>query len=152
MKTLMAYLVSVIAGYVLATVLVSWTNIQAIVDLGFEITLSQRGDTIIHDLVSMTATYLPLMAIALLIGFVVAGLIIRMKPSLAFVGYVLAGFVAVIVLHVAMKAALGLTGVAAVRGMMGLIVQGLAGAFAGWCFFRLKIGGPEASEPAESSV
>jgi len=152
MKTLMAYLVSVIAGYVLATVLVSWTNIQAIVDLGFEITLSQRGDTIIHDLVSMTATYLPLMAIALLIGFVVAGLIIRMKPSLAFVGYVLAGFVAVVVLHVAMKAALGLTGIAAVRGMMGLIVQGLAGAFAGWCFFRLKIGGPKASEPTESSV
>jgi hypothetical protein len=152
MKTLMAYLVSVIAGYVLATVLVSWTNIQAIVDLGFEITLSQRGDTIIHDLVSMTATYLPLMAIALLIGFLVAGLIIRMKPSLAFVGYVLAGFVAVVVLHVAMKAALGLTGIAAVRGMMGLIVQGLAGAFAGWCFFRLKVGGPETSEPAESSV
>lgn len=152
MKTLMAYLVSVIAGYVLATVLVSWTNIQAIVDLGFEITMSQRGDTIIHDLVSMTATYLPLMAIALLIGFLVAGLIIRMKPSLAFVGYVLAGFVAVVVLHVAMKAALGLTGIAAVRGMMGLIVQGLAGAFAGWCFFRLKVGGPEASESAESSV
>ena len=151
MKTLIAFLIAVIGGYVLATVLVSWTNMQAIADLGFEITWSQRSDTIFHDLVSMTSTYLPLMAIALLIGFLIAALIIRTRPSLAFVGYVLSGFIAVIVLHVLMKAALGLTGIAAVRSTMGLLVQGLAGAFAGWCFFRVKIGGTTGPLDPESS-
>ena len=39
-----------------------------------------------------------------------------------------------------MKAVLGLTGIAAVRGPLGLVSQGLAGAFAGWIFFRIKLG------------
>ena len=60
---------------------------------------------------SLGMTYLPLMIIALLIEFLIAAGIIRLKPSLAFIGYILAGFAAVVALHVIMKAVLGLTGI-----------------------------------------
>ena len=142
MKTIGAFVVAAIGGYLIAAVMVSWVNMQSIVDLGFEITFAQRLDTIAHDVMSLGMTYLPLMTIALLIGFLVAAGIIRLKPSLAFIGYILAGFAAVVALHVIMKAVLGLTGIAAVRGPLGLVSQGLAGAFAGWIFFRIKLGAP----------
>ena len=133
MKTIGAFVVAAIGGYLIAAVMVSWVNMQSIVDLGFEITVAQRLDTITHDVISLGMTYLPLMTIALLIEFLVAAGIIRLKPS-PFIGYIFAGFAAVLALHVIMKAILGLTGIAAVRGPLGLASQGLAGAFAGWIF------------------
>ena len=90
MKTIGAFVVAAIGGYLIAAVMVSWVNMQSIVDLGFEITFAQRLDTITHDVMSLGMTYLPLMTIALLIGFLVAAGIIRLKPSLAFIGYILA--------------------------------------------------------------
>ena len=93
---------------------------------------------------SLGMTYLPLMTIALLIGFLIAAGIIRLKPSLAFIGYILAGFAAVVALNVIFKAVNGLTGIAAVRGPLGLLSQWLAGAFAGWGFFRMKFSAPRA--------
>ena len=62
-------MVAAIGGYLIAAVMVSWVNMQSIVDLGFEITVAQRLDTITHDVKSLGMTYLPLMTIALLIGF-----------------------------------------------------------------------------------
>ena len=73
---------------------------------------------------SLGMTYLRSLTIALLIGFLVAAGIIRLKPSLAFIGYILAGFAAVVALHVIMKAVLGPAGIA-VRGPLGLVSQGL---------------------------
>ena len=117
MKTIGAFVIAAIGGYLIAAVMVSWVNMQSIVDLGFEITFAQRLDTITHDVMSLGMTYLPLMTIALLIGFLVVAGIIRLKPSLAFIGYILAGFAAVVALrrgrtgsiatrHVSFKAAM----------------------------------------------
>ena len=69
MKTIGAFVVAAIGGYLIAAVMVSWVNMQSIVDLGFEITVAQRLDTITHDVMSLGMTYLPLMTIALLIAF-----------------------------------------------------------------------------------
>ena len=150
MRTIGAFVVAVIGGYLIAAVMVSWVNMQSIVNLGFEITLVQRFDTIVHDVISLGMTYLPLMTIALLIGFLIAAGIVRLKPSLAFIGYILAGFAAVVALHVIIKAVNGLTWIAAVRGPLGLLSQGLSGAFAGWGFFRLKFGAPRAMSDVDA--
>ena len=85
-------------------------------------------------------TYLPLMTIALLIGFLVAAGIIRLKPSLAFIGYILAGFAAVVALHVIMKAVLGLTGIAAVRGPLRVSIAGVGRRIRGMDLFQNQAG------------
>ena len=43
MKTIGAFVVAAIGGYLIAAVMVSWVNMQSIVDLGFEITFAQRS-------------------------------------------------------------------------------------------------------------
>ena len=53
MKSIGAFVVAAIGGYLIAAVMVSWVNMQSIVDLGFEITFAQRVDTITHDVMSL---------------------------------------------------------------------------------------------------
>ena len=71
---------------------------------------------------------------------------IRKKPHLRALGYVLAGFVAMIAMiamPVIMKLVLGLSGIAPTRTIVGLLAQGLAGGAGGYLFCRL-------SAPAEA--
>jgi hypothetical protein len=85
----------------------------------------------------MTAIYLPLVTISSAIAFPVAAGIFKRAPHLRLIGYVAAGFVALIALHLIMKMVVGLTGVAATRTLLGLLAQGVAGALGGYIFHRL---------------
>ena len=49
-------------------------------------------------------------------------------------GYVSAGFITMIAIHVILKAVLGLSGIAPTRDVIGLIAQGLSGAMGGLVF------------------
>ena len=102
--------------------------------MGFEITASHRVDALIHDITHMYDIFLPVIAIALAIGLSVAAGIIRFVPHLRLIGYVSAGFVAMIAIHLILKALLGLTGIAPTREVMGLVAQGIAGAAGGFVF------------------
>ena len=107
--------------------------------MGLTVEFSDRLDTLLHDLTHMTAIYLPLVTVSSIIAFSVAAAIIRLTPNLRLIGYVSAGFVALIALHLIMKMVLGLTGVAPTRTIMGLIAQGAAGAFGGYLFHILTL-------------
>ncbi|MBT3622796.1 MAG: hypothetical protein HN526_01765 [Gammaproteobacteria bacterium] len=139
MKIVVGYLLAVVAAYVLGAVFVSQGNIAAVIGMGFDITTSQRIDAMIHDVTHMFDIYLPLVAIGMLIGLGVAGLIIKYVPDLRLVGYVSAGFVALIAIHVILKAVLGLSGIAPTREIMGLVLQGLAGAGGGLVFHFMTL-------------
>jgi hypothetical protein len=52
--------------------------------------------------------------------------------------YALAGFVALIAIHLILEATLGLIGFAAVRTNFGLLMQGAAGGLAGVLFAQLS--------------
>jgi hypothetical protein len=52
--------------------------------------------------------------------------------------FALAGFVAVVALHLIMKAVLGVSGIAVTRTVAGLIGQGVAGAIGGYCYHVLS--------------
>ncbi len=135
MKILGGFMVAVIATYILGTVFVSQGNIAAVVGMGFDISFSQRLEAALHDFLNMYDLYLPLVTIGLAIGFGVAAPIIRyLLPDLRLVGYVLAGFTAMIALHVILKAVLGLSGIAPTRELTGLLLQGCAGAAGGYLF------------------
>ena len=136
-KTIGAFLVAVIGTYILGVLFIGQGNLSNLTDMGLSVEFGDRVDTLLHDLTHMTAIYLPLVSVSSLIAFPVTAGIFRRKPSLRLIGYVSAGFVALIAMHVIMKMALGLTGVAPTRTLLGLLAQGIAGAFGGYLFHRL---------------
>ena len=116
---------------------ISQGNIAA-VPASADVSMAQRLDAMAHDITNMTDIYLPLVAISLLLGLPVAFAIVRKNPHLRTLGYVLAGFVALLAMHVIMKAVLGLSGIAPTRSLWGLLAQGIAGGIGGYLFCRLS--------------
>ena len=131
MKVISGYVLAVLVAYIAGALFVSQGNIAAVTAMGFEVSIGQRFDAMLHDVTHMYDIYLVLIAIGLLIALPTAGLIIRRFPDLRLVGYVSAGFVA---MHVILKAVLGLSGIAPTREIAGLLAQGLAGAIGGFVF------------------
>lgn len=142
-KTTYSFVGAVLAAYILGAIFVSQGNIASVIALGFEVSGGQRIDAALHDILHMTDIYLPLVTVSLLLGLPVAFAVIRKKPHLRTLGYVLAGFVALIAMPVIMKLVIGLSGIAPTRTIVGLLAQGLAGGAGGYLFCRL-------SAPAEA--
>ena len=142
-KTTYSFVGAVLAAYILGAIFVSQGNIASVIALGFEVSGGQRIDAALHDILHMTDIYLPLVTVSLLLGLPVAFAVTRKKPHLRTLGYVLAGFVALIAMPVIMKLVLGLSGIAPTRTIVGLLAQGLAGGAGGYLFCRL-------SAPAEA--
>jgi hypothetical protein len=142
-RTIGAFLVAVIGTYILGVLFIGQGNLANVAEMGLDVQFGDRIDTLFHDLTHMVAIYLPLVTISSIIAFLVAAGIIRLTPGLRLVGYVSAGFVALIAMHVIMKMVLGLTGVAPTRTLMGLLAQGAAGAFGGYLFHTLTQKKPE---------
>ena len=142
-KTTYSFVGAVLAAYILGAIFVSQGNIASVIALGFEVSGGQRIDAALHDILHMTDIYLPLVTVSLLLGLPVAFAVIGKKPHLRALGYVLAGFVAMIAMPVIMKLVLGLSGIAPTRTIVGLLAQGLAGGAGGYLFCRL-------SAPAEA--
>ncbi len=136
-KTLTAFVAATMLAYLLGVVFISQGNIASVVGLGFDVTLSQRLQAVVHDATHMLTIYLPLVAASLLFGLPVAYGIVGNKPQLRMFGYMLAGCIALLAIHVIMKVILGLSGIAATRSIFGLLAQGIAGAAAGFVFCKL---------------
>ena len=137
-RTLGSYIAAVIVAYCFGALFISQGNIAAVTGLGFDVTMSQRLGAIVHDVSGMTDIYLPLAAVSLLLGLPVAFAVVRKNPHLRMIGYVSAGFVALLAMHVIMKAVLGLSGIAPTRTLWGLLAQGVAGGIGGYLFCRLS--------------
>ena len=137
-RTLGSYIAALIVAYCFGALFISQGNIAAVTGLGFDVTMSQRLGAIIHDVSGMTDIYLPLVAVSLLLGLPVAFAVVRKNPHLRMIGYVSAGFVALLAMHVIMKAVLGLSGIAPTRTLWGLLAQGVAGGIGGYLFCRLS--------------
>jgi hypothetical protein len=138
-RKLTAFLASVMGTYFVGVMFIGQGNLAAVAELGLNIGFSDRLETLMHDLTHMMSIYLPLVAISSIIAFPVAARIIRLTPNLRLVGYVSAGFAALIAMHVILKMVLGLSGVAPTRTMIGLLAQGIAGAFGGYLFHLLTL-------------
>ena len=134
MRIISSYLLAVLVAYITGAVFVSLGNIAAVTSMGFEISMAQRFEAMLHDIANMYDIYLMLIALVFLIALPVAELIIRRFPELRLVGYMSAGFVAMVAIHVILKAVLGLSGIAPTRELFGLLAQGIAGALGGFVF------------------
>lgn len=136
-KVIGAYFAAVLLTFVLASIFATQFILSNLQDMGMTVTLSDRISATLHDIGGLSEIYLPLVAISFIISLPLAAGVIKFAPNLRLVGYVVAGAIGLVAVHLIMKAVLGLTGIAATRTVMGLLSQGLAGAFGGYLFYWL---------------
>jgi hypothetical protein len=134
LRALAAFVAAVLAAYVCAAVAATQHVISRLNDMGVEVGIGDRLNATLHDLVGMASLYLPILAIAFVIAFPVAAVVIRMAPRWRPLGYPLAGGAAVLAIHLILNQVFGITPIAAARTTLGLTLQALCGAFGGWVF------------------
>jgi hypothetical protein len=135
-----AFLAALALTYLLGSVLATQFVLHEVAGLGLPVPWAVRLDTTLFDLAGLARSYLPLLAVALVLALPVAAGLTRFMPGARPILYPAAGFVAVLALHLIMAAVLGVTGIAATRSLPGLIAQGLAGAAGGALFHVLTAG------------
>ncbi|MFT4720239.1 MAG: hypothetical protein ACI9SB_001408 [Candidatus Azotimanducaceae bacterium] len=136
LRVLFGYGAAVLATYVACVLLISQTNLSNIIAMGGIVDASIRFDAVWHDLSHMYL-YLLMVAVSFAIALPAATWVIRWLPDLRLIGYVLAGFVGLVVIHIVLKASFGGSIIAPTRTIMGLLAQGLAGAIGGYLFHRI---------------
>ena len=137
-RVVKAFFPAVLVTYLMASVLFTQTILATVQSFGLEVSLAQRLEATWHDITGMAPSYLVLLLVAFLIAMPVAAGITRLLPTRRALLFTLAGFVAVVALHVTMKLVLGLSGIAVTRTVAGLFGQGLAGALGGYVYHCLS--------------
>jgi hypothetical protein len=137
-RVLKAFFPAVILAFVLASVLFTQFNLANLQAMGQEVSMGVRIATTFDDLIGMASSYLLLILVAFLLGLPVAAGLNRLAPGHRALLFTLAGFTAIIALHLIMKAALGISAIAVTRTLPGLLGQGLAGAAGGYCYHHLS--------------
>jgi hypothetical protein len=133
-RTLGAYLLCVLSAYVLATLFATQSVISRLQEMGITLSFTEKWNMSLQDLAGLTGIFLPVIALGFLIALVVATLIGRRKPAWLVFLFPLAGAVAVVAVHISLKAMFGITVVAVARSIPGLLTQAAAGAIGGYAF------------------
>ena len=134
-RALLAFFPAVFGAYLLGSLLATQVILARLRDMGMPVTLREHLHASWHDVLGLTGNYLPLIALALLLAFPVATGLSRVLPKLRVLFFGLAGAAAVIVIHIAVREVLGVSGLAATRDLHGLLLQGVAGWFGGYLFY-----------------
>ena len=128
---LISFLLAGLVAYVVAVLFYTQINLSNLTDLGIDISFSDRLGAALHDLLSMTGMYLPIMLVALLVAFSLAAIVIRFLPNLRILGFVVAGIVGVLALVLFFSSFLGTNPIAVTRSPLGLLSQCGAGGMGG---------------------
>ncbi|NND82261.1 MAG: hypothetical protein HKN50_07525 [Gammaproteobacteria bacterium] len=137
-QKLQAYLAAVLTTYVSGTIMISQGNIEQIIELGYPVGIAERFDSAWHDFLHMYDLYLPIVAVALLIAFLFTGLLLLRFIKRPQILYPLAGFVALITVHVILYIVFEMNPVAPTREISGMLGQGVAGLLGGLAFLKLS--------------
>lgn len=137
-RVLRAFFPAVLIAYLLASVIFTQSILATVQSFGLDVTFAERLTATWHDIMGMASSYLLLMLVAFVLGLPVAAGLTRLLPGQRALLFALAGFVAVVALHLIMKAVLGVSGIAVTRSLAGLIGQGVAGAIGGYCYHLLS--------------
>lgn len=133
-RGLLPWLLASLAGFALASVNHSLFVQARLTDLGILLPLSVRAGALWDDLVGLSPTYLPIIAIGLAIALPCALGLARRWPQWRTALCMLAGFCALLAILLSMQPIMNITLIAGARGLAGLLAQGAAGALAGAVF------------------
>jgi hypothetical protein len=138
LHSLKAFIPAVILAYLVASVLVTQANLAAVQSMGLEVGAGVRLDTTLKDILGMASSYLILILVSFALAIPVAARLARFLPAQRTLLFTLAGFVAIVSLHLIMQAVLGVSGIAPTRTLAGLLSQGLAGVVGGFCYAHVS--------------
>ncbi|PIW30202.1 MAG: hypothetical protein COW29_04560 [Rhodobacterales bacterium CG15_BIG_FIL_POST_REV_8_21_14_020_59_13] len=139
----LAYLAAVVIGGLATTILSTQIVLQYLVNAGAVMPLEARMAATLADLTGFAPTLILLTAIGYLIAFPVARLVSHRIGGLRAFGYVLAGFVTLMVMIYAIEVfyqavlASTITPIGSGRDLWGLVILGIGGALGGAVFARL---------------
>ena len=132
MRTVISLTLGILLAYVVGSVLGTQVVLSNVASMGPDVTLAMRLSSSLSDLSGLLGTLLPLMAIALLPGWLILDWIGR-RPTMnvAPAWYVLTGAAGIAILHLALNWAFGVDVFAPARTMLGLLGQAVAGGLGG---------------------
>jgi hypothetical protein len=128
------YAIAVLTTYALASFFSTQSVAASLAAMGVAVSWAERLRMSLHDLLGMTGIFLPVIAAAFAIALPVATWLVRGRPAWRKPLYILAGAVALVAVHLALRAAFGITPVAGARSLIGMMSQALAGAIGGFVF------------------
>jgi len=134
-RWILGLIAAALATYVVGTAL----NSQAVIAMhDSAVSIGDRLNMTLFDISNMVA-YLAIIAIALLVGFLIATILKRFLPNLARVAYPIAGAAAIAVTLGAMYMVFQTIPISGARSTMGFLSQMFAGALGGWVFARIAV-------------
>ena len=140
LRTLLGYLGAVVVTYVVGVVAASQHVIGHFESMsGAAVGFSKRVDWTLTDILGMLSPpiYPVAVAVMILVAFAVCGYLVRRLGGLRTFGFVLAGAVGMVALHLLLNAVFEINSIAASRTFAGLIGQAIAGACGGLAYVLL---------------
>lgn len=139
MKGVLRFILGLIGGSIVAYILASIINTQFVLGpYDVPITFADRFNMTMFDISNMWL-YLPVIAMALLIGFSIAALLKRLLPKLAAVAYPIAGGSAIAVTLGLMYIFFQTIPISGARSIEGYLGQVFAGAIGGFVFAKIFV-------------
>ena len=136
-----AVLVTYLAGSALSTQMI----LHEVSSFGVPVDFGTRIGATAHDIAGLAVTYLPIIAIALIVAYPVTALMLRFVPGPRALAYAIGGAAALFALHSLMFAVLGMHPLPATRTTLGMLLQVVAGAVGGVAF--AAVARPKATPP-----
>jgi len=131
------YLLAVIVGYLLASIIATQSVVSSLAGMGVDVGFSDRLIMTLKDIAGMAALFLPMIAFAYLAAFLIAAMLCHWWALWRTPIYIAAGAAAVITIHLTLNLAFNVTPIAVARTTGGLLLQGLAGAVGGYLYILL---------------
>ena len=132
MRTVISLTFGILLAYVAGSVLGTQVVLNNVGAMGLEVTLAMRWSSSLSDVAGLAGTLLPLMAIALLPGWLILNWLGRRSTlRVAAAWYIVAGAVGIAALHPALNWAFGVDVFAPARTVPGLLGQAVAGGLGG---------------------
>ncbi|MFK7841999.1 MAG: hypothetical protein AB8B54_07030 [Sphingorhabdus sp.] len=134
-RWILGLIAAAIATYIVGTAL----NSQFVIAMhDISVSIGDRFNMTMFDISNMVP-YLVIIAVALLLGFVIATILKRFLPNLARVAYPIAGAAAIAVTLGAMYIVFQTVPISGARSTMGFLSQVFAGAIGGWVFAKVAV-------------
>ena len=142
MRIVISLTFGILLAYTAGSVLGTQWVLSNVASMGLDVTLAMRLSSSLSDLSGLLGTLLPLMAIALLPGWLILDWIGR-RPTktVAPAWYVLTGVAGIAILHPALNWVFGVDVFAPARTMLGLLGQAVAGGLGGLAVVLSRRGG-----------
>ena len=131
------YLSAVVVAYLLASVTATQSVISSLGSMGVDVSFADRITMTLQDIAGMSDLFLPMVAFALLAAFMASALICRWWGRWRIPIYMLAGAVALVMIHLTLNLAFAVTPIAVARTSTGLLLQAISGAAGGFTYLYL---------------